>query len=160
MGARSHLKTFLLKADRAYRMRIEGLPLERIADMLGETEERTKRLLKRKLGSEIENQESEEETRALELSRLDYLVNQLMGRIQGDGEDNKAIELLLKCQVRRAGLMGTDLGKQGEISVSDLSDSEVRNQVLKLIAPESEGEMECKPNKLNDITDLDEDLHS
>ena len=160
MGAHSHLKTFLLKADRAYRMRIEGLPLERIADMLGETEERTKRLLKRKLGSEIENQESEEETRALELSRLDYLVNQLMGRIQGDGEDNKAIELLLKCQVRRAGLMGTDLGKQGEISVSDLSDSEVRNQVLKLIAPESEGEMECKPNKLNDITDLDEDLHS
>ena len=160
MGAHSHLKTFLLKADRAYRMRIEGLPLERIADMLGETEERTKRLLKRKLGSEIENQESEEETRALELSRLDYLVNQLMGRIQGDGEVNKAIELLLKCQVRRAGLMGTDLGKQGEISVSDLSDSEVRNQVLKLIAPESEGEMECKPNKLNDITDLDEDLHS
>jgi len=141
-------------------MRIEGLPLERIADMLGETEERTKRLLKRKLGSEIENQESEEETRALELSRLDYLVNQLMGRIQGDGEDNKAIELLLKCQVRRAGLMGTDLGKQGEISASDLSDAEVRNQVLRIISPESEGKMECKPNKLNDITDLDEDLHS
>ena len=160
MGAHSHLKTFLLKADRAYRMRIEGLPLERIADMLGETEERTKRLLKRKLGSEIENQESEEETRALELSRLDYLVNQLMGRIQGDGEDNKAIELLLKCQVRRAGLMGTDLGKQGEISASDLSDAEVRNQVLRIISPESEGKMECKPNKLNDITDLDEDLHS
>jgi endonuclease III len=113
-------------------MRLEGLTVERIADLLGDTVDETRLMLRKKMRRENSTRETDEETRSLELSRLDFLVNQLMGRIQTDEQDNKAIELLLKCQQRRASLLGTDLGKS-EASVSDMSDGDVEKRVKEIL---------------------------
>ena len=139
-----------MRSERAYKMRLEGLPIERIAEMLGDSVEDVRKMMRRKLKKEVENQETEEGTRALELSRLDFLVNQLMARINDDALDNKAIELLLKCQQRRAALMGIDLGK-GEINITEVSDADIKNQVLSILNPDLSGEFEPKTDKLSNI---------
>jgi hypothetical protein len=83
-----------------------------------------------------------------------------MGRIQGDGEDNKAIELLLKCQVRRAGLLGTDLGKQGEINLTERPDSEILAHVERLMESKNQATSVEECREPNEIAYLDDASHS
>ena len=129
------VKRAQLIEQRAYQMRLEGLDYDKIALLLRVSKREARAVLRKKLERDLEFRETDEEHRALELSRLDFMLNQLTARLQQDAYDNKAIELILKCQARRALILGTDLAKvstEQMDSVSGLSDGELRKRARAL----------------------------
>lgn len=125
-----------VKAERvanAFALRKRGKTYRQIGEMLGYSHEQARQDIQTMLAGIIaETKESAQEVLALELARLDDLqVNVYIEAQQGD---DKAIGAVLKIMERRAKLLGLDVSRSLNVTVtadeiSKMSDEELHDLI-------------------------------
>ena len=124
---------------KAIELRLKGRDYHRIGVLLGCTTGDAREFVREAIEVLEESEiQAVTEITILELARLDFMVGRLLKRIEFNEEDNKAYELVLKVQARRAAYLGLDRQKERiEVTAGALPDSEIRARASALLAKKS-----------------------
>lgn len=121
------------RVARAFDLRKRGKTYRQIGEMLGYSHEQARQDIQSVLASIVaETKDSAQEVLALELARLDDIqVNVYLEALQGD---EKAISAVLKIMERRAKLLGLDVSRSLNVTVtadeiSKMSDEELHDLI-------------------------------
>ena len=121
---------------KAIELRLKGRDYHRIGALLGCTTGEARGYVKEAIAALEESEiQAVVEITIIELARLDYMIAKLLKRIEFDDQDNRAYDLVLKIQARRAAYIGLDQQKERiEVSAGALPNVDLQSRARAILA--------------------------